>query len=222
MRSVITIIMAVLAFTVVRAEPEYAVVETKAYGELDSLVGERGMSIDSLVVKGPVDESDFKSMLSYTIYGQLTTINLQEAKLKDNKVPGMAFYPRLIFNVDIKPKLRSIILPNTTKVIMGWAFNSVSGLERIQGTESVEEIGRYSFTGCHLLDNFKFSNKLRQIGEFAFYGAGVREVILPESIDTIGNSAFCMSKVERVVISPTRKPLTEKFFLQVVTILRKS
>jgi len=209
MRGVITIITAIMAFTMMGAEPGYAVVETKAYGELDSLVGERGMVIDSLVVKGPIDESDFKSMLSYTIYGQLTAINLQEAELKDNTIPAEAF--RSIDNVTVNSEIRLIMLPPTTRVIEWGAFYG-SNLERITGTDSLEIIHGGAFYACRRLGNFKLSNKLRLIGKNAFGLSGVREVILPESIDSIGNSAFCVSKVERVVISPTHKPLTEKLF----------
>lgn len=191
------------------AEPDYAVVETKAYGELDSLVGERGMVVDSLVVKGPIDESDFKSMLIYTVKGKLTAINLQKAELKDNTVPEMAFYPLYALNLDVDSKIRSIILPGSTKVIGGFAFRRTN-LERITGTDSLEFIYWDAFSCCRQLNSFKFSDRLKFIDQFAFYDSGVREVILPESLDSIGNSAFCVSKVERVVISPTRKPLTGK------------
>lgn len=48
--------------------------------------------------------------------------------------------------------------------------------------------------------NYKVSDTATKIGEYAFYAAPIKEIILPDSIKTIENSAFALSKITKLVI----------------------
>lgn len=46
------------------------------------------------------------------------------------------------------------------------------------------------FSGCKLLTQVRLKNTLQSIGEYAFYGAGLKEVEIPDSVTTIERSTF--------------------------------
>lgn len=67
--------------------------ETTGYGQLkDILDANGGAEIDSLIVAGPMDESDFKAIWDCAVYGNLACLNLGEAIIKDNDIPDRALY----------------------------------------------------------------------------------------------------------------------------------
>ncbi len=51
-------------------------------------------------------------------------------------------------------------------------------------------IGKAAFYGCEKLESATLPTTLTTIGEYAFYGAGLRAVVLPEGVTTIGDDAF--------------------------------
>ena len=57
-------------------------------------------------------------------------------------------------------------------------------------TNSFTTIEDYAFYGCTALTEIHMSNNLDSIGEKAFYGAGLKNVTIPESVTVIGEFAF--------------------------------
>ena len=61
-------------------------------GTLASVVGDEINNIDSLVVRGPINATDFYTMWSGSFYGRLTVINLEYSSIQNNKLPMNAFW----------------------------------------------------------------------------------------------------------------------------------
>ncbi len=93
--------------------------------------------------------------------------------------------------------LTSIAIPDSVTEIGAWAFYDCSSLTNITIPDSVTEIGEAAFSGCDSLTEFKgkFSSEdgrcLIIDGTLnSFARAGVTEYTIPDSVTTIGDSAF--------------------------------
>lgn len=73
------------------------------YGQLDEALGDKWDGIDSLVVHGPMDSLDFKTIVRCAKEGRVRVVNLNMRKLKDTE-----FLTRL-FLIGICTKIRRSI-----------------------------------------------------------------------------------------------------------------
>lgn len=94
------------------------------------------------------------------------------------------------------PKLKDVVLPNTIKVIEQNAFYGCSSLTNIIFPQSLEEIGSMAFYNCKSLCNVTLPRNLRKIGYAAFGACGIKEIIVPKSVqetdEFMGGSIFMM------------------------------
>lgn len=65
----------------VREQPVYLNVTTTAAGQLAEKVGDDINNVDSLIVNGPINDTDFYTLWSGTFYGRLSVINLENAEI---------------------------------------------------------------------------------------------------------------------------------------------
>lgn len=94
--------------------------------------------------------------------------------------------------------LESITLPSSLKIIGDFAFNmyafdkgdSKTKLKIVRGGENVEKIGERAYQNCHLLENFEFSEKIKEIGTGAFRRCKIKNIKLPNHHIKFGVSAF--------------------------------
>lgn len=87
-------------------------------------------------------------------------------------------------------RLTFINIPNSVKKINDNAFNK-SGLTSIKIPESVESIGRFSFSGCKGLTSIEIPNSVKVIGKKAFeYCSGLTSVKLPDNILNVESGTF--------------------------------
>ncbi len=92
------------------------------------------------------------------------------------------------------------------------AFAGCTGLNKVISSAStwqyrlaVEHVGDFSFHGCTSLDTVKFSsNYLKTLGLSCFEGCSdLRELDLPEGLETVGQNAFHMAGLDRLHIPST-------------------
>lgn len=91
-------------------------------------------------------------------------------------------------------------IPETVVRIGGGAFEGCVNLT-VTGGENVEEIRSAAFKNCSFAEDFTFSEKLSCIGDGAFSGArNIGRVELGDSLEYIGDFAFCVSDVDGLYI----------------------
>lgn len=114
-------------------------------GELASVLGDDALTIDSLVVRGPVNSEDFNTMRMASLTGKLSVINLQYADIENKKVPDNAFY-----NYDDQ-----MDLVDERVVYVLW-------LQRMILPEDITEIGDEAFEYAGNLMTINFPKSLKK------------------------------------------------------------
>ena len=67
--------------------------------------------------------------------------------------------------------------------------------------DAITHIGRYAFSSCDTLEEVSFSKNVVEIGDSAFSHSGIKNIVVPESVKTVGASAAqsCFAMKEVVV-----------------------
>ena len=86
--------------------------------------------------------------------------------------------------------LEEVKLPNSVKVIGEDAFNGCDVLSSVELGPNVEEIGDKAFANDPLLTKIDLPDGLKTIGTAAFYNTGIKEIVVPDSVTSIGVDAF--------------------------------
>ena len=87
--------------------------------------------------------------------------------------------------------LRSVIIPNSVKIIGNYAFEACRDLRSITIPSSVTSIGECAFSNCKSLKSITIPNNVTYIGEYAFSNCtSLKTITIPSSVKTIGPSAF--------------------------------
>ena len=68
------------------------------YGELEQVLGDKWDKIDSLIVHGPINKADFKTIVRCARDGSMRIVNLQYAQIENNKIPDFGFVDWTMYN----------------------------------------------------------------------------------------------------------------------------
>ena len=169
-------------------------------GELASVLGDDAVTIDSLVVRGPVNGEDFNTMRVTSLMGGLAVINLQYADIENKIVPESAF-----FDFDDQ--------------FDGEGAVYIMRLQRIILPEYITEIGDYAFEYAVNLKTINFPQALKRIGDYSFYtctALTAEKIVFPEGMETIGKSCFeaCKGMRGEIVLPSTIRELGDASFRQ--------
>lgn len=182
-------------------ETNYREVITDKGGELAEKLKDCIDDIDSLVVKGNINDADFKTLWKASLYGKLSVINLKDAVIDNETVPDNAFW-------DFDEQVH----------IEEGTFTSVM-LRRIIFPEGLKHIGSGAFQYARRLEDINIPSTLQSIGNEAFYEClklKTDPLVFPEGFETIGDKAFfdCRSLKGRVVLPSTMKKINDQVFYQ--------
>lgn len=155
---------------------------------------------DGLITISPSSFSSCKSLTDLTIPETVETIGslaFDAAGLRSIVVPNSV---TLLGTGAFRSceNLESAILPENLTAIPDGLFHGCTNLSTIQIPSSVTSIKQNAFQYCRKLSMVYFSNQLKNIEECAFYECGLKEIELPEGLETIGKEAFRYSQLERV------------------------
>lgn len=199
-------------------------------GDLAKMLGDNIYIVDSLVVRGTVDDTDFNTLWDASFNGRLSVINLENAEVENGVIPEDAFWHSEQLNIEegyiTLIHLRRIILPNGIKRIEESAFSYVVNLEDVNIPSELQYIGPSAFEQCEnlktdplvfpegfeKLDRAVFANcmsltgkvvlpsTIKEIGEAAFWHAKISSINFPDGLEEIGNSAFSACRLKEVHI----------------------
>ncbi len=130
---------------------------------------------------------------SYTIPEGVTTIGF--ASLYNTPLSSVSFPTSLetigAFAFGDMIYIKSVDLSKTViKAIPNYAFSHCSIMEEILLPDTLEAIGGGAFSGCSLLEDITLPESLTSIGQYAFVDTGLDTIIIPDSVQDIGYSAF--------------------------------
>ncbi len=189
---------------------KYLDVTVENPGGLEALMNTEALEVDSLVVRGTINEADFRTMWNASLNGVLSVVNLENASIADNKIPDYAFsHPNEQMSDDRTEyyviRLRRIILPEGVEEIGEMAFEAASDLEMVNIPSSIKKLGEYCFGNCSSLgiDSLVLPEGLELIDEGAFtYCSSLNgEVALPSTLKQIGDYAFYLSAISGVTFN---------------------
>ncbi|MDE7154012.1 MAG: leucine-rich repeat domain-containing protein [Muribaculaceae bacterium] len=170
----------------------YKDITLSASGTLASSIGDEINDVDSLVVRGPMNSADFYTMWRGCFYGRLTVVNLEYAKIQDNRLPKNAFWHQ------------------TEQFAPGSEYIDCILLRRIILPEGLEEIGEGAFAYAIKLEDVNFPSSLRTIKRRCFtdcISLNVNPLVIPEGVEEIGYMSFanCKSLTGKIVLPETLK-----------------
>lgn len=146
----------------------------------------------------------------YTRFEDMTTLRVVKISggySGDIEIPHVAHYDGtdyLVTEVGAEAfrnctGLNSVTLSINVKYIGDYAFAGCTNLTSvtISGLTTISTLGTGVFENCHSLSSFNVPGA-KSIGERCFYGAGLKSIDLPWTVNSIGNEAFseCDSLVE--------------------------
>lgn len=204
-RNILFILYCFVAFSLHAAEVNYLTVQVKGPGQLGQVLGDQATKIDSLqIIGGPIDVSDFRIIWEASFYGNLTSLNLEHALIKNKSIPDFALYD--VQEQYIKPghtvylPLHRIILPENIEHIGKYAFARME-LDDINIPSSIKSFDSGSFMSCHWLskDKFIIPEGVTEIPYLCFqHCQSIKEFVLPTTLKAIIGGAFENTRMERI------------------------
>ena len=83
------------------------------------------------------------------------------------------------------PLLTEVTLNDKLRRIEGYAFQDCVSLTKVNGGSNIEYIGFMAFESCVNLSEFELGEKVRNIGDSAFARTNIKELVIPESVNTL-------------------------------------
>lgn len=180
---------------------------TSKAGNLADALGDNIYNIDSLVIRGTMDDTDIHTLWEASFKGRLSVINLTNAEIENGIIPEDAFWhqkeqldPSCEFINTIH--LRKIILPDGVKRIEEGAFSYCINLEEVNIPSSLQYLGTYAFSDCVSLKTnpLVFPEGFERIGQLVFSNCRnlTGKIVLPSTIKEIDDGAFFQSKISSI------------------------
>lgn len=134
---------------------------------------------------------------SRTYYFPMYLTEITVATDNEYSIPMYAFYGNTV--------IKKINLVGTIDKIGDYAFSGCETLNSFTVQSSVSYIGKYAFNNAKSLtdDGFSFEQSDVEliIGDYAFYGIGVKNLTVPARTVRMGDYAFSASNVENLFVS---------------------
>ena len=94
------------------------------------------------------------------------------------------------FAFDSAKNLKSVWLPDSVQIIDYAAFDNCSNLEKIRFSENLKTIEESAFFSCYCLASVHFPMGLTKIGKHAFANVNLACLVIPDTLQSIGEYAF--------------------------------
>lgn len=87
-------------------------------------------------------------------------------------------------------QLKDIVIPPSVETIGDFAFVGCSALAKIKIPSGVEAIGARAFADCQTLEKIDIQPGVKTFGSGAFERSGIRRIVLPSSVTSVGDALF--------------------------------
>ena len=235
------IILLLLTFVLICSQKMYGQVHffdanVSKYGELEQVLGDKWDKFDSLIVHGPINKADFKTIVRCATDGSMQVVNLQYAQIENNKIPNSGFVDWGWQKPGYHLGIRRIILPDNITEFGEFAFygltletiNIPSSLRKLGKNcfdenrwlsvnpliipEGVTEIPTQCFQFCYKLKKVVLPSTIKTIGILAFFDSLVDDMNFPEGLDSIGYLSMHGTRLTEVVLPKTIRTIGYKTF----------
>lgn len=108
-----------------------------------------------------------------------------------------------VFKPACSESLPEVVIPDTVQVLEGHAFYGCAFLTKVTIPASVKVILPNTFYMCTSLTEVVFAknSNLEEIGDYAFFGTALQEVIIPASVEDIREYAFSSASLTKVTFA---------------------
>ncbi len=132
--------------------------------------------------------------------------------LKEVTIPGDFSYYDNLLSVGIN-NVDTVNILEGSKVISRYSFAN-SNLKTINIPDSVLIIERYAFSNTKKLEsvNFLGNQTLESIQEGCFFGSGINEIVIPDSVKHLGMKMFMFSKINEITFGANVETLNKESF----------
>lgn len=222
MKRVVFIIIIASCFILSRGQDNVFDAVVDAPGTLEEVIGDKWQTIDSLVVYGPVNSSDFDIIYKCISEGGVSVLNLEHTQFENNKLPDYAFFKddynslhigRLMLpknlveignNALMFAQIDNINIPESIRKIGLWAFAySNFYIPTFIVPEGVEAIPGNCFRSVSGIDKVVLPSTVKTIADVSFYQSDIQEVSFPDGLDSIGMIAFAGSGIQKAILPPS-------------------
>lgn len=109
--------------------------------------------------------------------------------------------------------MEEITLPKNLTVVKRDLFNGCTNLKKVNLYNDITSIEQNAFTDCHVLENLTLPQNLTTIGSAAFcYCYSLKYINIPNGVKTIGSQVFVASGLEEVVLPETLETIGYRAF----------
>lgn len=119
-------------------------------------------------------------------------------------VTGYAKIKGISSKAFLDARITNVTIPDSIEFIGSEAFSNATLQSVILDDKSCVIIGDNAFSGCTSLSTFNFTNassKLKTLGTKAFSQSGLKEIIIPGTVEKVGKGCFASSKVSSVTFN---------------------
>ena len=86
--------------------------------------------------------------------------------------------------------IEEVVIPEGVVKIKNDAFRWCANIKKVSFPESLEHIDKAAFYGCPRLSRVDFPKSLKFIGDMSFGFTGIKNIIVPETVEYISSTAF--------------------------------
>lgn len=147
------------------------------------IIKTEGYAKEETCKQEPVFTNDNDTLIKCTPNGQKTII-----------IPkGIKTISRACF---AGTNVEEVVLPEGIETIDSDAFNFCTKLRKINFPETLKVIRHGAFKGCFFLETVILPKTMKEISDYAFYEAGIKQLILPENVNFVGTEVFAGTDIE--------------------------
>ena len=184
----------------------------------------------SIILNGEITAKDFINLAAEFDYSKYTNISIEELEVHDYEYDNgytCSLEEYLSYRVcedavRLFELLKIYLNMQTTKsfvVLDGCVFTSdkntlvhIPERQAVEVPQFVEEIGIAVFSGYEDMLEITFNDGLKSIGKWAFVGAGISRLGLPDTLVSLGEDCFLMADLEKVRLSNSLEAIPDGCF----------